>query len=26
LKVLQYEPEIPITRDYWTPNADELFC
>jgi hypothetical protein len=26
LKLLQCEPEIPITRDYWTPNADELFC
>ena len=24
LKVLQYEPEIPITRDYWTPDPDEI--
>ena len=24
LKVLQYEPEIPITKDYWTPDAGEL--
>ncbi len=24
LKVLQYEPEIPITKDYWTPDADEV--
>jgi hypothetical protein len=24
LTVLQYEPEIPITKDYWTPDADEI--
>jgi hypothetical protein len=24
LKVLQYEPEIPITRDCWNPDADEI--
>ena len=24
LKVLQYEPEIPITKDYWTLDADEV--
>jgi hypothetical protein len=24
LKVLLYEPEIPITKDYWTPDADEV--
>ncbi len=22
--MLQYEPEIPITKDYWNPDADEL--
>jgi hypothetical protein len=24
LKVLQYEPEIPIKKDSWTPDADEI--